>query len=243
MPVPLRERAGMEKEKTSCSCDTFLCLLVHELKAPLNAVGGYLDIMSRASQGRDIGEYSEMIGRSILRLEAMKSMITEMTLLCSLDSGTRIGDQDEANLIEIVSAVIPDFLLDASKRNIRINFPSAPAPVVMKCYPLELRIILSNLISNAVKYNCDGGSVDISIEKTAACVIIKVSDTGISISHDDLKRLFNEFVRIKNEKTRKTEGSGLGLYIVKQLCALYNGSVSAESIPEKGSVFTVSLPF
>ena len=230
----------MEREKATC--DTFLCMLAHELKAPLNAVGGYLDMMSRASMGMDITSYSEMIARSIIRLETMKSMITEMTLLCSLDSGRRIGDPDDVDIVEIVSAVIPDFLLDASKRKISINPPDGDSPVMMKCYPLEIRIIISNLISNAVKYNCDGGSIDITIEKTADHVIIRVSDTGISISPEDLKRLFNEFVRIKNEKTKKTEGSGLGLYIVKRLCALYNGSVSAESTPEKGSVFTVSLP-
>lgn len=230
----------MERDKATC--DTFLCMLVHELKAPLNAVGGYLDMMSRASMGKDISSYSEMIHRSVARLEAMKSMITEMTLLCSLDSGTRIGDPGEPDLVEMTTSVISDFQIEASKKNIRINSPESSGPLPMKCYPLEIRIILSNLISNAIKYNCEGGSVDIAIEKNADHVIIKVSDTGISISPEDIKRLFNEFVRIKNEKTKKTEGSGLGLYIVRRLSELYKGSVSAESIPEKGSVFTVSLP-
>lgn len=230
----------MERDKATC--DTFLCMLVHELKAPLNAVGGYLDMMSRASMGNDISSYSDMIHRSVARLEAMKSMITEMTLLCSLDSGTRIGDPGEPDLVEMVASVVSDFQIEASKKNIRINPPENPGPLPMKCYPLEIRIILSNLISNAIKYNCEGGSVDIAIEKNADHVIIKVSDTGISISPEDIKRLFNEFVRIKNEKTKKTEGSGLGLYIVRRLSELYKGSVAAESIPGKGSVFTVCLP-
>ncbi|OGV39598.1 MAG: hypothetical protein A2020_02725 [Lentisphaerae bacterium GWF2_45_14] len=230
----------MNKEKASS--DVFLCVLAHELKSPLNAVGGYLDMMSRSTLGNDISAYSEMISRSMLRLEAMKSMISEIMLLRLLDSGMRIGALSEMDIVDMASSVSSDFLPEATKRDIKINPVGENAPLMMKCYPSEVRIILSNLVSNAIKYNCEGGSVDINIEKTTDSVIINVADTGIGISPDDLKRLFNEFVRIKNEKTRKTEGSGLGLFIVKRLCGLYNGSVSVESTLGKGSVFTVCFP-
>jgi signal transduction histidine kinase len=105
----------------------------------------------------------------------------------------------------------------------------------------ELEIILNNLISNAVKYNRDNGRVDIRIVPEENRVVLSVSDTGIGLASEEAERLFNDFVRIKNEKTKNILGSGLGLSIVKKLAQLYGGEVSVASRPDEGSTFTVTL--
>ena len=102
-------------------------------------------------------------------------------------------------------------------------------------------MILNNLVSNAVKYNRDGGRVRVWSEDADDVVRIRVEDTGIGLTPEECKRLFNDFARIKNEKTRHILGSGLGLSTVRKLAALYGGEVAVQSRPDAGSVFTVTL--
>ena len=106
----------------------------------------------------------------------------------------------------------------------------------------EIEIITNNLISNAVKYNRDQGTVTVMLEGTSDSVVVKVSDTGIGMSPEETGRLFGEFVRIKNDRTRGISGSGLGLSTLKKLIELYGGSVSVDSEPNVGTTFTVVLP-
>jgi signal transduction histidine kinase len=100
---------------------------------------------------------------------------------------------------------------------------------------------LNNLITNAVKYNRDGGKVDVSLYTDGEKRVIKVSDTGIGIAPEDAARLFQEFVRIKNENTINILGSGLGLSTVKKISKMYGGDVNLETTPDVGSTFTVEL--
>jgi signal transduction histidine kinase len=105
----------------------------------------------------------------------------------------------------------------------------------------EIEIIFNNLITNAVKYNRDGGSVAVHLTSRDGTVSIAVRDTGIGMNAEEAARLFNDFVRIKNEKTRNILGSGLGLSTVKKIALLYGGDVKVESEPDTGSTFTVML--
>jgi signal transduction histidine kinase len=106
----------------------------------------------------------------------------------------------------------------------------------------ELEIILNNLISNAVKYNRENGDVFVSLKDLAGKIQIKVKDTGIGMTTEESAQLFQEFVRIKNTKTKNITGSGLGLSIVKKLVELSEGEVAVESTPDMGSTFTVIFP-
>lgn len=114
-------------------------------------------------------------------------------------------------------------------------------PLMMKADPGEIEIIMNNLISNAVKYNKTGGRVDIFIENLKEKVRIAVSDTGIGLSDEDKNRIFDDFVRIKNQQTRNITGSGLGLSIVKKIVDMYQGSIEVQSEPGQGSAFTITL--
>ena len=105
----------------------------------------------------------------------------------------------------------------------------------------EIEIMFNNLISNAIKYNKEQGSVNIKIDQQKSLLEISVSDTGIGLTDEEQNKLFGEFVRIKNEKTKNIEGSGLGLSILKKLAALYNGSINVESEYGKGTTFKIIL--
>jgi signal transduction histidine kinase len=129
---------------------------------------------------------------------------------------------------------------DASRRNISLNL-HGPERVCLRGDRGEIEIVLNNLVTNAVKYNRDGGRVDIRLSDEGEEVRIEVQDTGIGMSPEESAKLFNEFVRIKNEKTKNILGSGLGLSIVKKLANLYGGDVTLKSEPDKGSTFTVRM--
>ena len=107
--------------------------------------------------------------------------------------------------------------------------------------PARSRSFFNNLVSNAVKYNRDNGRVEVILKNETDGITITVSDTGIGMSQEDTARLFEDFVRIKNEQTRNILGSGLGLSIVKKLAHLYNGDVSVTSTPNEGTTFVVTL--
>ena len=105
----------------------------------------------------------------------------------------------------------------------------------------EIEMIFNNLISNAVKYNRDHGRVSITVQTLGDEVKIQVEDTGIGMTPDECQKLFSDFSRIKNEKTRHILGSGLGLSTLKKLATIYNGDISVISQPDVGSTFFVSL--
>jgi len=101
---------------------------------------------------------------------------------------------------------------------------------------------MNNLVSNAVKYNNTGGTVTITVDCNDNEFSLSVADTGIGINTSEKEMLFEEFSRIKNDKTRNISGSGLGLSIVRKVVELYHGVINVESIPDKGSVFKVIIP-
>jgi signal transduction histidine kinase len=113
--------------------------------------------------------------------------------------------------------------------------------VALTADPNEIEIILNNLISNAVKYNHDGGSVRVRLGHDGEETVIEVQDTGIGLAPEEAAKLFNEFTRIKNEDTVKILGSGLGLSTVHKLAQLYGGDATVESERHVGSTFRVTL--
>jgi len=234
-----RQAQSLAEEKKKVRFE-FISILAHELKSPLAAIQGYLNIVHEKILGNDLEVYDAMIDRSLIRLEGMKKLIFDLLDMTRIESEQRKRDFTNINISEHAKKAIETLALAAKERNITINFES-PGAVEMKGDVLEIDIILNNLISNAVKYNKDNGKVDVNISSNENYVIIKVSDTGIGMKEDETKKLFKDFVRIKNEQTRNIIGSGLGLSTVNKLVQMYDGKISVESEFSKGSVFTVEL--
>jgi signal transduction histidine kinase len=218
----------------------FIRVLGHELKAPLAAVEGYLRLMKDQALGPNLASYEQVVDRSLTRLEGMRKLILDLLDLTRIESGSRNRRPAEVDLCEAVSAALDTAEAEARARKITIT-TEMPERLPMTADREELAMILNNLVSNAVKYNRDGGSVVVGLKDGPQRVEITVADTGIGMSAEEVSRLFGEFVRIKNEKTANILGSGLGLSIVKKLAALYGGEVRVQSEPEVGSTFTVSL--
>jgi two-component system sensor histidine kinase/response regulator len=214
----------------------FISVLSHELKAPLNAIEGYLKIL----RSDEPPERRQMVDRSLIRLDGMRKLIFDLLDLTRIESGQKARQIGQADVRAIARRTVDLFASEAAERGITITM-HAPQPVEMAADPSEVEMVLNNLVSNAVKYNRDGGSVTVSLERKDDAVKLQVADTGIGMTPEESAKLFNEFVRIKNEETIKILGSGLGLSTVRKLAQMCGGDASVKSERGSGSVFTVTL--
>lgn len=219
----------------------FLTVLSHELKAPLSAIEGYLHIMQEKQAGNDIAAYDKMIDRSLERIKGMRNLIMDLLDLTHIESGKMKREVKTQDIVPIIVTSMDTVLPFAVQRDVEV-VGHWDAEIVMDADSDEMEIILNNLLSNAVKYNNPGGKVYIDANIKGDSVVITVKDTGIGIEEEDIARLFEEFMRVKSPQTKNISGSGLGLSIVKRIVKLYNGTISVESKPGDGSVFTITLP-
>ena len=218
----------------------FISVLAHELKAPLSAIEGYLNILKDKSAGDDPAVYERMIDRSLVRSEHMRKLISDLLDMTRIESGQKKRDLSQVDLREVAQVSVDTLMPSARARNIEITL-HAGGPVTITADRSEIEIIFNNLISNAVKYNRDNGTVDIRIDPQGDTVVLSVADTGIGMTPEETAKLFGDFVRIKNDKTRNILGSGLGLSIVRKLAQMYGGDATVASQPDAGSTFTVTL--
>jgi two-component system, sensor histidine kinase and response regulator len=219
----------------------FLSVLSHEMKAPLNAIEGYLKIMQERQAGNHLDDYDKMIERSLHRVKGMRTLIMDLLDLTRIESGKKKRELRMVNLVDIARLSIDTLGPFSIQKDIRIIL-KADGPVMMEADPEELEIVMNNLISNAVKYNIEGGKVVCAVSELEDSVFLCVEDTGIGISKEEIPRLFEEFVRFKNEKTKNISGSGLGLSIVRKIVDLYDAKIDVQSRLGEGTVFKIHFP-
>jgi len=237
--VLARQARRLAQEKRRVRFE-FISVLAHELKSPLAAVEGYLNIIRDRVAGDDLTAYDEMVARSLARLGGMRKLILDLLDLTRIESGQKRRELTDVDLPAVAGEVIQTLRADAEARRITVAL-RADGAGTLRADRGEIAIILANLLSNAIKYNRDGGRVDATCRRRGEQVVLEVADTGIGMAPEEAARLFNEFVRIKNDRTRGIPGSGLGLSIVRKLAALYGGEATVTSVPGRGSTFTVTL--
>ncbi len=237
--ITARQARRLAQEKRQVRFE-FIRVVAHELKSPLAAVEGYLQIVRDRTAGDDQAIYDHMLDRCLIRMRHMRKLIADLLDLTHIESGRKKRELTEVDVRALADIAVETAMPEARSRGITIQI-HGDGPLLMTADSGEIEIVLNNLISNAVKYNRDNGRVDVRLSGDAQTITIAVSDTGIGMSKEEMSRLFGEFVRIKNERTRNILGSGLGLSIVRRLATLYHGDVRVESEPDVGSTFTVVL--
>jgi signal transduction histidine kinase len=219
----------------------FLSVLSHELKAPINAIEGYLEMIKQRQMGQSIEDYDTVVERSLERVKGMRSLILDMLDLTKIETENKIRTMELCNMESIARNAIDTMKPLAIQMDITIDLQAEnDISILADCS--EMEIIFNNLISNAVKYNLQQGNVKCLLKKEDDNAVIIVKDTGIGMEKEDVEKIFDDFVRIKNPATKKISGSGLGLSIVKKIIDQYNGQISVDSEPGAGSEFTVKIP-
>jgi two-component system sensor histidine kinase/response regulator len=237
--IVTRQARKLAQEKRQARFE-FISVLAHELKAPICAIEGYLHILKDPWTRPDPAMHDRMLDRCLVRAEQMRIMILDLLDLTRIESGLKKREPVELDLVEVARAALEIVAAEAKARNVTLELHAA-SPLKLTADRLEMEMILNNLVSNAVKYNRDGGRVDVTLSASDGRVTISVADTGIGLTPEEAGRLFTDFGRVRNDKTRHILGSGLGLSIVRKLADLYHGRVSVASQPGAGSTFTVEL--
>jgi signal transduction histidine kinase len=242
----LSRKAQEYKEQHRKARFELISVLSHELKTPLNAIDGYLDIM----EGRIAGvsaknfpkdDFKFMIDRSKLKLDGMRKLIDDLLDMTSIESGGKQRTPETLNLSEIAKSSIKMFSEEASKMHVSVKL-YADNEVMFFADRSEMEMVFNKLISNAVKYNNENGVVKVKINATGDKVKITVADSGIGIPKSEQTHLFKEFLRIKNDKTVNISGSGLGLSTLQKIVSINNGKIYVKSREGTGTVFMVTFP-
>lgn len=232
-----RERRKLADERRQVRFE-LIRVLGHELKAPIDAVEGYLELLRDPKRRENASEAEVYVERSLARIGGMRKLIDDLLDMTRIESGRKNRAMALVDLREVAQTVSETLAPEAAQREVALSIEGNADLLADRG---EMEMLLNNLVSNAIKYNRPGGTVQIALARSGRQVRIAVSDTGIGMSADEVARLFGEFVRIKNRQTRGVPGSGLGLSIVKKLAALYDGDVTVASVPQRGSTFTVLL--
>jgi len=214
-------------------------VLVHELKAPLGAVEGYLSSILDGVVS-DEETLRRVVTRSIARIQGMRQLILDLLDVTRLEAGMKAREFTTVALADVARECMDALRPQAEAKNVTLELTGAP-DLQMVAVRAEIEIVLNNLLTNAIKYNRDGGQVQVLLGRHEDTFDISVKDTGFGLAPEDAAKLFNDFVRIKNAKTRGIEGSGLGLATVKRIAGLYHGDAAVSSALEQGSTFTVTL--
>jgi signal transduction histidine kinase len=237
----LRDITALKKLEVAKSM--FVSMVAHEVKAPLAAVEGYLNVVLAGIGGNDPQRDRRMLERSLLRTQALRTMVSELLNLTAMETGDFVVTRTPLDLPEVVAQAVEGCRERADGKHIALAL-HAPAgrqePVLAD--RAALMSIFTNLIDNAVKYTPENGHVDVTVEPNGMYAKVAVKDDGIGMTPEEKERAFDEFYRAKNARTAQVPGTGLGLTIVKRLVEIHQGRVTVDSAPGKGSTFTVRLP-
>jgi PAS domain S-box-containing protein len=220
--------------------DRFMASATHELRTPLVSMLGYLDLtLSEPNKlTKEVESHLQVVKRNTDRLLSLTNDLLDVQ---RMQAGRLQLNMQPINLHEVITEIINEIrpLIDEKKQNLNLKLPTGPLPV--HADPIRLSQVFVNLLSNASKFAPESGEITLSVEETEDTIQVQVSDKGIGIKPEDLKRIFEPFAEI--EKPDYFKGTGLGLSITKGLVEAHGGKISAESAGEgKGATLTFTIP-
>jgi len=220
----------------------FVAMVSHELRTPMASIAGYLELLQEdagSTLSEDQKGFVDAIRRNSERLTALAD---ELLVLSSLESGAFDHERTDVDLREVVLTAQSVLEPVISARNLEVHFEVPSGPVMVHGDEQNFESVVSNLVSNALKFTADGGWVRCRLGVVAGSARLEVSDNGIGIPENEQAELFTRFFRSSTAHELAIQGSGLGLTIVESIVQGYGGDISVVSEHMAGSTFTVNLP-
>ena len=220
----------------------FVSMVAHELRAPIAAIKGWLEVVLSGEAGGDAEQIEKWLKRAMDRSDSLLALVNDLLVINRMEAGKIAQKMEKIKINDILSKIIDFFKPEAEKQKVTIkavlpqDLPSIQADV------RDMEKLFTNLIGNAIKYNREKGSVTIEGKVEGSVVRYDVKDTGIGISPEHLSRIFDDFYRAEDERIKNIPGTGLGLTIAQKIVRSHFGRIEVASEPEKGSVFSVFLP-
>jgi len=231
-----------EMKKIEIIKSQFISMVAHELKTPVAAVQGFLNILIDDRFNIGYEKQKEYLSRSVVRLSSLLDLVNDLLDISRMETKSKKREIEKLNVPEIIDNCIITLELEIKKKSIRIIRNTLQQECNLFADSNEITRVFTNLLSNAIKYNKDKGSISINIEENKNFIIARIEDTGIGMKPEEKDKLFQEFFRAKNENTRGISGTGLGLTIVRRIIESYHGKMEVESTYGIGTAFTIYLP-
>ena len=235
------ESTQLQREKEMMK-ENFVTLVSHQLRSPLAAVKQYFGVIMEGFAGEVANNQKEMIEKASRRIDFLLQLINDWLDMSCIEAGNITKKFEPVDLILILSETLQLLkpLADSRKVTIKLNLQDN-LPMVQGDAE-SLKQAFTNLISNGISYNREGGTVTVNTGEEGNDLIVEICDTGIGISEDNLHFIFEDFFRVKSKETQGLNGSGLGLPIAKRIIEAHNGSIRVASEVGRGTTFSVALP-
>jgi two-component system, OmpR family, phosphate regulon sensor histidine kinase PhoR len=253
--IPFRGRVGRNlgtitvlhditalKEMDQIKSD-FVSMVAHEVRNPLNTIMAQIKIIRDGLAGEVTPKQQEVLGRTSEKIKGLTDLCSELLDLAKMESGLITQEKESLGIVDILKDQVSFHLARAKAKGIQLDlglFEEGIPPLLANRKNIEE--VLSNLITNAINYTPEGGTVSVSACVEGDYLCMRVRDSGIGIPETDLERIFDRFYRVKDIRTKYVVGTGLGLAIIKSIVEAHHGMIRVESELERGSTFYVYLP-
>lgn len=234
-----------QEESAARTQKDFITVAAHQLRTPLTGLNWAVDLLMKQEFGPLTNEQLTTVSQMKNALESLSLTVNNVLNIAQLEEGRFGFDFKDNDISEAVLTVLSSLEPAAKKRNIHLSFYRPDPPFIRFVFDIKrIETALQILVDNAIKYNADNGEVRIKINKTADNLYaeIRIEDTGIGIPNRELGKLFTKFFRADNAIKNQTEGTGLGLYIAKNIIDNHGGKITVSSVEGRGSTFIFTLP-
>lgn len=230
----LRELAEMKEE--------FLALTTHDLRSPLTVISGVISFFTSGRLGELTSEQKNMVSMMERNTQSLIELVNDLLDASKLESGTMRLELSSIDLSVLMDELRETMEPLAKEKGIVLEESLPPELPPVEADRPKLRRIIVNLLSNAIKFTPKGGRVSLKAEREGGRIRIYVTDTGVGIAPEDVERLFDKYEQARSRATRGEKGTGLGLYITRQLVELHGSRIEVNSQVGRGSTFSFSLP-
>lgn len=221
----------------------FVSMASHEIRTPLTSVVNYLSVLKEEADKELTSEHKDFLARALISGQQLVSLVGNLLNVSKIERGSFAVSLQPVDWKKNINDVVENNSTSAMQKNIKLEakLPSEPLPQVL-VDPIRINEVLNNLISNALNYTKEGGTIEVSAKTKGEEVITSVSDTGVGIPPEAIPHLFSKFFRVSGSLEQGSKGTGLGLYISKSIIDMHHGKIWVESQVGKGTTFYFSLP-
>ncbi|OGI62677.1 hypothetical protein A2W12_00660 [Candidatus Nomurabacteria bacterium RBG_16_40_11] len=221
----------------------FLSIAAHQLRTPLSGIKWTLSMLLSGDLGTLNDDQKTFLMKSYESNNRMVTLVNDMLVADRIQLGKVQYGFKYINLIDLMDNILFEINPVASRRNISIKYKNrfADLPHVYTD-PETMRVVLQNLLENAIKYTIEGGKIEIDVSRKGEYLLVSISDNGIGIPEDQVKNVFTRFFRASNAVKKETDGSGLGLYITKTMVEKNGGKIWFNTVLNKGTNFYFTVP-
>lgn len=222
--------------------DDFISIASHQLRTPASGVKQYIGMMLEGYAGKLSRQQLDMLEKAYASNERQLKIIDDLLRVAKIEAGKITLNKQPVDILALIEDIMKELNQRFSEAKQTVKLSSSHKKITAHIDKDRMRMAVENLMDNAGKYTPEGGEIGIGVQTGRGKLTIKISDSGVGISPDDKKRLFQKFMRLGHPSVHAVSGSGLGLYWAKQIVDLHNGEIQVRSELGKGSEFSIKIP-